>query len=455
MITKTIFSAALVLIVLPAYCFAPGSDQEPDRCPYCRLPIKTDVDDTDFRVTMTHGGKTAAYRCVLCALADAKSMKGDLEISAASDKKGEPVKISRVGEPQGLAVAGDPARDPLIEAHACPVDHAGLEHRLLAQQLGRREHEIVNALPVVKKAKVEIAVVSCFSIGLGAGLTPLGEPLTTIVISKLSGAPYYADFMFLFDNLAIYILPAVIALGFVGVFLFNRSHTGDTKLECIIERESIRDIVIRAAKVYDVAVESPLEPAPAISRRMKNMILLKREDKQPVFSFKLRGAYNKMAHLREDQLRRGVICASAGNHAQGVALAAQRLGAHATIVMPVTTPRIKVQAVAARGAKVELQGDSYHEAYLYAKALARKQGMTFVHPYDDPLVIAGQGTTGREIVEDLTAQGLVADVVAVTASGGGLTAGIALAVKARMPQARLYTAEPEGFDDHARSFKSL
>jgi len=110
--------------------------------------------------------------------------------------------------------------------------------------------EIINALPVIKKVKVEIAVVACFSIGLGAGLTPLGEPLTTIVISKLSGAPYNAGFMFLFDNLAIYIIPAVIALGFVGVFLFNRSHTGDTKLECIIERESIRDIVIRAAKVY-------------------------------------------------------------------------------------------------------------------------------------------------------------------------------------------------------------
>jgi predicted cation transporter len=110
--------------------------------------------------------------------------------------------------------------------------------------------EIVNALPVIKKAKVEIAVVACFSIGLGAGLTPLGEPLTTIVISKLSGAPYNAGFMFLFDKLAIYIIPAVVALGFVGVFLFNRSHTGDTKLECIIERESLREIVIRAGKVY-------------------------------------------------------------------------------------------------------------------------------------------------------------------------------------------------------------
>ncbi len=128
---------------------------------------------------------------------------------------------------------------------------------------------------------------------------------------------------------------------------------------------------ILTAKVYDVAIESPLEPAPALSRRLGNHVLLKREDKQPVFSFKLRGAYNKMAHLAPAQLARGVICASAGNHAQGVALAAQRLGVAATIVMPVTTPRIKVAAVAARGAKVVLHGDSYHEAAQHAKALAR------------------------------------------------------------------------------------
>src|ERR1051325_11183914 len=129
---------------------------------------------------------------------------------------------------------------------------------------------------------------------------------------------------------------------------------------------------ILTAKVYDVAIESPLEAAPALSRRLGNHILLKREDKQPVFSFKLRGAYNKMAHLKPAELARGVICASAGNHAQGVALAAQKLGAQATIVMPVTTPRIKVTAVSARGAKIELYGDSYHEANLHARALARK-----------------------------------------------------------------------------------
>src|SRR3954462_1599758 len=155
---------------------------------------------------------------------------------------------------------------------------------------------------------------------------------------------------------------------------------------------------ILTAKVYDVAIESPLDELPAISRRLGNRILAKREDQQPVFSFKLRGAYNKMAHLTQQELARGVICASAGNHAQGVALAAQRLGARAIAVMPTTTPRIKVAAVTARGAKVELHGDSYHEASLHAKALAKRGRLTFVHPYDDPLGIAGQGTIGMEIL---------------------------------------------------------
>src|SRR5690242_12077635 len=148
---------------------------------------------------------------------------------------------------------------------------------------------------------------------------------------------------------------------------------------------------ILKARVYDVATESPLEPARALSRRMKNTLLLKREDLQPVFSFKLRGAYNRMAALPRKRLAKGVIAASAGNHAQGVALAAQRLGCRAVIVMPVTTPRIKVDAVAARGAKVVLAGDSYDDAYRHAKALERRGKMTFVHPYDDPDVIAGQG----------------------------------------------------------------
>jgi threonine dehydratase len=196
---------------------------------------------------------------------------------------------------------------------------------------------------------------------------------------------------------------------------------------------------ILTAKVYDVAIESPLEPAPAISRRMGNNILLKREDKQPVFSFKLRGAYNKMAHLKPEELARGVICASAGNHAQGVALAAQKLGARATIVMPITTPRIKVDGVAARGAKVELHGDSYHEAALRAKALAKKHKLTFVHPYDDPLVIAGQGTIGLEILRQHTKP---IDAIFVPVGGGGLIAGIAAYVKRISPKTKIIGVEP-------------
>ena len=196
---------------------------------------------------------------------------------------------------------------------------------------------------------------------------------------------------------------------------------------------------ILTAKVYDVAIESPLEAAPAISRRTRNTVLLKREDKQPVFSFKLRGAYNKMAHLKPEELARGVICASAGNHAQGVALAAQRLHARATIVMPVTTPRIKVQAVSARGGNVLLHGDSYHEAYLHAKALARKGRMTFVHPYDDPLVIAGQGTIGLEILRQHPHP---IDAIFVPVGGGGLIAGIAAYVKRVAPLTKVIGVEP-------------
>jgi threonine dehydratase len=196
---------------------------------------------------------------------------------------------------------------------------------------------------------------------------------------------------------------------------------------------------ILTAKVYDVAIESPLDPAPAISRRTGNTILLKREDKQPVFSFKLRGAYNKMAHLKPEELARGVICASAGNHAQGVALAAQKLGARATVVMPLTTPRIKVAAVTARGAKVELHGDTYHEASLHAKALAKKHKLTFVHPYDDPLVIAGQGTIGLEILRQHTRP---IDAIFVPVGGGGLIAGIAAYVKRVSPKTKIIGVEP-------------
>ena len=196
---------------------------------------------------------------------------------------------------------------------------------------------------------------------------------------------------------------------------------------------------ILTAKVYDVAIESPLEPARAMSARLGNAILLKREDQQPVFSFKLRGAYNKMANLEAAKLARGVICASAGNHAQGVALAAERLGARAVVVMPVTTPRIKVEAVAARGAAVVLHGDSYHEASLHAKDLARKRRLTFVHPYDDPLVIAGQGTIGLEILRQHPHP---IDAIFVPVGGGGLIAGIAAYVKRVAPKTRVIGVEP-------------
>jgi len=152
------------------------------------------------------------------------------------------------------------------------------------------------------------------------------------------------------------------------------------------------------AKVYDVAIESPLEPAPTLSRRLGNRVLLKREDKQEVFSFKLRGAYNRMAHLSPAERARGVVAASAGNHAQGVALAAQRLGCKATIVMPVTSPSIKIQAVEERGATVVLHGDSYSDAYTHAVKLQKAGRATFIHPYDDPDVIAGQGTIAVEIL---------------------------------------------------------
>src|ERR1700741_183492 len=154
---------------------------------------------------------------------------------------------------------------------------------------------------------------------------------------------------------------------------------------------------ILSARVYDVATQTPLEVAPGLSRRIDNRLLLKREDLQPVFSFKLRGAYNKMAGLSAGQLARGVITASAGNHAQGVALAAQRLGCRAVIVMPVTTPRIKVNAVAARGAQVVLHGDSYSDAYKKSLQLKKQRGLTYVPPFDDPDVIAGQGTIGMEM----------------------------------------------------------
>ncbi len=205
------------------------------------------------------------------------------------------------------------------------------------------------------------------------------------------------------------------------------------------------------ARVYDVAIETPLEPAPILSRRLHNRILLKREDMQPVFSFKLRGAYNKMVHLTPEALRRGVIAASAGNHAQGVALAAQRLGCTATIVMPVTTPDIKVNAVRGRGAKVVLHGDSYDEAAAHARKLEKRGGLTYVHPYDDPDVIAGQGTIAMEILRQHPEP---IDAIFVAIGGGGLIAGIAAYVKRLRPEIRIIGVEPTDSDAMYQSLKA-
>lgn len=205
------------------------------------------------------------------------------------------------------------------------------------------------------------------------------------------------------------------------------------------------------ARVYDVAIETPLEVAPNLSARTGNTILLKREDMQPVFSFKLRGAYNKMAQLNAEQLKRGVIAASAGNHAQGVALSAHKLGCKAVIVMPTTTPQIKIQAVASRGAKVVLFGDSYSDAYAHALELEQQNGMTFVHPYDDPDVIAGQGTIGMEILRQRT-QPIHAIFCAI--GGGGLISGVAAYVKALRPEIKIIGVQPVDSDAMAQSIKA-
>jgi len=191
---------------------------------------------------------------------------------------------------------------------------------------------------------------------------------------------------------------------------------------------------ILTARVYDVAHETALEPARNLSRRLHNKVLLKREDQQPVFSFKLRGAYNKMAHLTPEQLSQGVICASAGNHAQGVALGAHKLGCRAVIVMPVTTPAVKIEAVKALGGEVVLWGDSYSDAYQHALQLEKAQGLTFVHPFDDPEVIAGQGTIAMELLRQH--QGPL-DAVFVAIGGGGLIAGVANYIKAVRPEIRV------------------
>ena len=220
---------------------------------------------------------------------------------------------------------------------------------------------------------------------------------------------------------------------------------------------------ILTAKVYDVAKVTPLETAHQLSKRLHNTVLFKREDLQPVFSFKLRGAYNKMANLSAAELAKGVICASAGNHAQGVALGAQRLGTSAVVVMPITTPAVKVEAVKALNATVLLHGDSYSDAYAAALKVAEQQGRVFVHPFDDPDVIAGQGTIAMELLQQVQALGRDTrakpkgegadrlDAVFVAIGGGGLISGIAAYIKLVRPGVRVIGVQMTDSDAMKRS----
>ncbi len=208
---------------------------------------------------------------------------------------------------------------------------------------------------------------------------------------------------------------------------------------------------ILTSRVYDLAVETPLELAPTLSDRTGNRIYLKREDMQSVFSFKLRGAYNKMAQLTPAQLRRGVICASAGNHAQGVALSAKTLRCRAVIVMPTTTPALKIEAVRARGGEVVLSGESYSDAYQHALHLEKKEKLTFVHPFDDPEVIAGQGTIAMEILRQHAGP---IHAVFVAIGGGGLIGGIGAYIKAVRPDIKVIGVQTTDSDAMARSLKA-
>ena len=232
-----------------------------------------------------------------------------------------------------------------------------------------------------------------------------------------------------------------------------RSH-GKAAAKALTERYA-RRIEEAANRVYAVAEVSPLLLAPKLSARLGNKLLLKREDLQPVHSFKLRGAYNKIAGLPEEQRALGVICASAGNHAQGVALAGKRLGIPAWIVMPRTTPQIKVDAVRALGGKAILHGDAYDDAQAHAEQLAAERGMTLIHPYDDPEVIAGQGTVAREVLEQLAALDVQKlDAIFVCTGGGGLLAGIAAWIKHVSPKTKVISVEPEDSDCMASAFEA-
>jgi len=214
------------------------------------------------------------------------------------------------------------------------------------------------------------------------------------------------------------------------------------------------DVEAAAARLAGVALHTPLLTSPALDELTRGRVFLKAEILQRTGSFKFRGAYNKLSSIPAPARAQGVVAYSSGNHAQGVAAAAHLLGMPAVIVMPSDAPRPKRERTAGWGAEIVYYDRVREDRAAIAQEIAAKRGAALVPPYDDPLVIAGQGTAGREIVEDLGAQQLTPDIVVVTASGGGLTAGIALAVKSRFPEARLLTAEPEGFDDHARSFRS-
>jgi len=214
------------------------------------------------------------------------------------------------------------------------------------------------------------------------------------------------------------------------------------------------DVDEAARRLAGVALHTPLLTSAALDAMTGGRIFLKAETLQRTGSFKFRGAYNKLASLAPERRSGGVVAYSSGNHAQGVAAAAQLLGMPCVIVMPRDAPRAKRERTAALGAEIVLYDRASDDREAIAGDIARRRGAVLVPPYDDALIIAGQGTAGREIVEDLAALGLTPDVVVVTASGGGLTAGIALAIKAKAPAALLYTAEPQGFDDHARSFRS-
>jgi threonine dehydratase len=215
-----------------------------------------------------------------------------------------------------------------------------------------------------------------------------------------------------------------------------------------------RDVDAAAQRLSGIALRTPLITSPALDDLTGGRVFLKAESLQRTGSFKFRGAYNKLSSIPQEKRGGGVVAFSSGNHAQGVAAAARLLGMPAAIVMPSDAPRGKRMRTASLGAEVMLYDRVTEDREAIARGVAATRNAVLVPPYDDPQVIAGQGTIGLEIVEDLAALGLTPDIIAITASGGGLSAGIALAVKSRLPDVRLYTAEPEGFDDHLRSFKS-